>query len=99
MAFFKEQKLYRIEIIKSCPLARGFFDIVFSRRYMPSMDSLKIGNIGSIPVGIKGWVIKKFGRLWFYPDDKQAGMDLFMTAGCDRFLIPYYKIENYCTKI
>lgn len=59
MAFFKEQELYKVEIIKSCPLARSFFDIVLARHYMPSMDSLEIGNIGSIPVGTKGWVIKK----------------------------------------
>lgn len=69
------------------------------KRHISSIDSLKLGNPGSIPVGIKGWVIKKFGKLWFFPDDKQAGMDLFIPASCDRFLIPYYKVENYCTKI
>lgn len=44
MTFFKEQKLCKVEIIKSCPLARGFFDILLSKHYMPSMDSIKIGN-------------------------------------------------------
>ena len=100
MNFFKEQKLYRVEIIKSCPLFRNFFDMLFlPKTYIPSPDSLKLGGVCNIPIGIKGWVIKKWGKLWFYPDDKQDGMDLFIPADCDRFLIPYDKIKNYFIEI
>lgn len=101
MNFFKKQKLFRVEIAKSCPLVRNFFDLwLYSGDgYLPSLESLKRGKFQYIPVGIQGWVIRKWGRLWFYPDTNQEGLDLFISSGQDGILILYSKIKNYCNEI
>lgn len=100
MTFFNDKKLYRVEIVKSCPVIKNFFNIMFnSEAYLPSPDSFKQGTFGFIPVGIKGWVIKKWGKLWFSPDEKQEGLDLFLPSGQDCVLISYNKVKNYCNEI
>lgn len=74
---FNEQWLYRVEIIKPCPRIQSIFDFLWvDKNYIPSLDSVKLGLVGSIPTGIKGWVIKKWSRLLFLPDAKQAGFNL-----------------------
>lgn len=100
MISLKEQKLYRVEIVKQCPVVKNFLDIFFnSKTYLPSPDSFKRGKFGFIPVGTKGWIIKKWGKLWFFPDEKQEGLDLFLSSGQDCVLISYNKIKNYYKEV
>ncbi len=90
MKIFEEKKLYRVEIIKSCPVINA----ISGKSYLPSSDSVKEGSFGFIPVGTKGWVIEKFGKKYFTPDEDQEGLDLFTPADQPNILIPYRKIED-----
>jgi len=97
MGLFKTKNLYRIEITERCyyyPLMGGTGTAVGTA--MPSLESIeKNGNWGTIPVGIKGWVVEKFGRKYFRPDENQEGLDLFMPVNEPVVLIPYRKIEGH----
>ena len=90
MDFLKEKKLYRIEITKSCPAINA----ISGKSYLPSSDSVKEGAFGSIPVGTRGWVIEKFNKKYFTPDEDQEGLDLYTPADQPNILIPYRKIEG-----
>ncbi|QEK13538.1 hypothetical protein FQB35_00405 [Crassaminicella thermophila] len=67
---------------------------------MPSFESVeKNGNYASIPNGIKGWVVEKFGRKYFRPDENQEGIDLFTPANQPIVLIPYNKVKGHYKRI
>ncbi|MFL0250154.1 hypothetical protein ACJDT4_06940 [Clostridium neuense] len=98
MGFFKGEKIYRVEVTKECPVM-GINKLYVSGSYLPSVESLKKGKFGFIPVGIKGWVIKQYGKEYFLPDKGQEGLDLFMPALQEDTLISYNKVKEYCKKI
>lgn len=92
MSFFETKKLYRIEITKRCYC----YPVLGMCNVMPSFESVeKNGNYGSIPIGIKGWVVEKFSKKYFRPDEDQEGLDLFTPANQPIVLIPYNKIEGH----
>ena len=90
MKIFEEKKLYRVEIIKSCPVINA----ISGKSYLPSSDSVKEGSFGFIPAGTKGWVLEKFWKKIFYSDEDQEGLDLFTPADQPNILITYRKIED-----
>jgi hypothetical protein len=96
MSFLERKNLYRIELTEVCyypPIIR--FSVP-----MPSFESVKKnGNWGSIPSGTKGWVIEKYGKKYFRPDENQEGIDLFTPADQPIVLIPYGKISGHYKKI
>jgi hypothetical protein len=98
MNFFKEEKLYRVEIIKICPLP-SFKNVLFNRSYygiIPSADTSKQGNFGCIPIGTKGWIIKKWGKEYFSPDKGQKGLELFTNSEENGIsLIPHRKVKAF----
>jgi len=97
MSFFETKKLYRIEITERCYY---YPPMCGTGTAMPSFESVnKNGNWGSIPNGIKGWVIEKFRKKYFRPDENQEGIDLFTPANQPIVLIPYDKIEGHYKKI
>lgn len=99
MSFFKEERIYRVEVIEMCQ-AINFMQSLFSEdRYLPSQESFKKGSFGYISVGTKGWVVRKFGKLYFTPDKNQEGLDLFLPAGQTDVLISYNKIKHFCRKL
>lgn len=95
MSFFKEKRLYRVEVVKKCCIMNTRQNI-FSKGYLPSSESFKKGNFGFIPVGTKGWVMEKFGKQYFLPDENQEGLDLFMHSDQNNVLIYYSNIKEYC---
>jgi hypothetical protein len=85
MNFFKEEKLFRVEIIKICSL--------------PTVGAFKNMRLGCIPVGTKGWIIKKWGKEYFSIDSDQQGIDLFTNWGeSEVCLIPHRKVEAFYKK-
>ena len=98
MKFFNEERLYRVKIIETCPIMT-LIQSIFSKGYLPRNKSFTKGNFGYIPVGIEGWVIKKFNKSYFLPDEAQEGLDLFIPANQSNVLISYDKIEKYCEKL
>lgn len=98
MSFFKGEKLYRVEVIKEYPIM-NIMQCASSKGYLPSMDSFNKGKFGVIPVGIKGWVIKQYGKEYFLADEDQEGLDLFMPAMQENALISYNKLKEYCNKL
>lgn len=98
MKFFEQKQLFRIEITKKCTVVNGLMSMI-SRGYLPSLESSQKGSFGFIPIGIKGWVVKKWFILYFYPDQNQNGLDLFTPAEQPLVLIPYRKIKDYCKRI
>jgi hypothetical protein len=96
MSFFKTKNLYRIEITERCYCTL----IGATCNAMPSFESVeKNGNFGSIRNGIIGWVVEKFGRKYFRPDENQEGIDLFTPANQPIVLIPYNKISGHYKRI
>lgn len=96
MRLFKRKNLYRVEITGICyaSFMRGMGGP------MPSIDQAeKSGNYGQIPVGTRGWVIEKFGKKYFRPDEDQEGIELFTDANQPIILVPYNKIEGCYRKI
>ena len=102
MNFFKEERLFRVEIVKICRVIT-FMNALLSRSYgsMPSPDSFKKGSkTGCIPVGTKGWIIKKWGMEYFTPDKDQQGVDLFSNVNdSGNCLIPHRKVKEFYKKI
>ncbi|WP_286906810.1 hypothetical protein [Clostridium sp. UBA1652] len=98
MNFFNEEKFYRVKIIETCPIM-NLIQSIFSNGYLPSNKSFNKGSFGFIPVGITGWIIKKFNKKYFLPDENQEGLDLFIPTNQTNVLISYYKIEKYCEKV
>ncbi|MEJ8554817.1 hypothetical protein [Tepidibacter sp. Z1-5] len=94
MGLFEKKKLYRVEIIKRC-----YPNIILNgyNTPMPSLDTIsEKGNIFQIPPGIKGWVIEKFGKKYFRPDEDQEGIELFTIPHQPIALIDYKYIKgNY----
>lgn len=95
MSFFIGEKLYRVEVIRECPIM-DVVQNIFGRSYFPSINSLGKGKFGFIPVGIKGWVMEKYGKQYFLVDENQDGLDLFMPFLQEDTLIPYNKVKEYC---
>ena len=96
MSLLETKNLYRIEITERC----YYILIGATSNAMPSFESVeKNGNYCSIPNGIKGWVVEKFGRKYFRPDENQEGIDLFTPADQPIVLIPYNKISGHYKKI
>ena len=97
MNFFKEEQLFRVEIIKICPLPT-VMDALLGRAYgyMPSPDSFTKGSFGCIPIGTKGWIIKIWGKEYFSPDKGQKGLDLFTNSDeADDCLILHSKVKEF----
>jgi len=95
MIFFKQAKLYRIEIITSCD-NKNIYEKKLNFNYTPMYFGgyRKFNNI--IPVGITGWIIQWFGKKYFVVDDNQPSLEEFQTIKEDSVLIPYKRIEgNY----
>ncbi|WP_034262050.1 hypothetical protein [Bacillus sp. J33] len=94
---FKEEKLYRIQIIKPCQVI-GILDNVFGGFY-PFLDDIKEENWGIIPAGCEGWIFKKWGRTYFLPDENQNGIEQFTPTDQPFVLIPYHKIKDSYKKL
>ncbi|MGH4124367.1 MAG: hypothetical protein ACREV6_15690 [Clostridium sp.] len=96
MNLLETKNLYRIEITERCYCTL----VGATGNAMPTFESIeKNGNYGSIPNGIEGWVVQKFGRKYFRPDENQEGIDLFTPADQPIVLIPYNKISGHYKKI
>lgn len=98
MSFFKKKNLYRVEITELCYVSA--FLLGGKGGAMPSFDSVeKKGNYGAIPIGFKGWVVEKYGKKYFRPDENQEGIDLFTPANQPIVLIPYKVVEGKYKRI
>lgn len=87
-----ENKLCRVKITERCycPVLASGVAVA-----MPTIDSVKKnGNVGTIPPGTKGYIVKKFGGKYFRPDEDQDGIDLFTPANQPIVLIPYRIING-----
>jgi len=93
MNFFKTKKLYRVIIIKQCPVIS--FLSATTIRYLPTPEVARKASIGFIPVGTKGWVLEKYNKKYFMPDENQEDIELYTPAAQPISLIPYKKIEGY----
>lgn len=60
---------------------------------------IKSNEYGVIPKGIKGWVVRKWGRLYFSPDVNQEGLEYFTPSEQPHVLIPFKKIINYYKRL
>ena len=94
---FKEEKLYRIQVSKPCRVI-GILDNLFGGFY-PFLDDIKEENWGMIPAGCEGWLIKKWGRTSFLPDENQNGIQQFTHTNQPFVLIPFHKIKDSYKKM
>ncbi|WP_282172132.1 hypothetical protein [Cytobacillus firmus] len=94
---FKEEKLYRIQISKPCRVI-GILDNVFGGFY-PFLDDIKEENWEMISTGCEGWLIKKWGRTYFLPDENQSGIQQFTHTNQPFVLIPFHKIKDSYKKM
>ncbi|MFC3882360.1 hypothetical protein ACFOU2_01975 [Bacillus songklensis] len=92
MSFLQQEQLYRVEITEPCNVL-GITGTTAG--YLPSPESFKKGHFGTLPIGTKGWIVKKFGQKYFSPDKDQEGLDLFTLAEQPFVLIPYEKVEGH----
>lgn len=95
----KEKKLYKIEFIKSCRIYESNSLMRFRNSSMLDINNLKSDQYGIIPKGVKGWVLKKWGKLYFSPDEYQEGLEFFTPSEQPHILISLTKIENHYKKI
>ena len=95
----KEKKLYKIEFIKPCRIYESNSLMRFRNSSILDINNLKSYQYGIIPKGFKGWVLKKWGKLYFSPDDYQQGLEFFTPSEQPHILISLTKIENQYKKI
>jgi hypothetical protein len=93
------KNLYRIEITKPCDVI-GILSTLFGG-YNPFIETDKdvTKKWGTIPAGIQGWVVKKWGRMYFSADENQPGIELFTPTDQPCVLIPYDKIKESYKKL
>jgi hypothetical protein len=60
---------------------------LFSAPYAPTSNAIKKGHFGCIPVGTKGWIVKKWGRKYFTIDEDENQGEL----GLSPFILYLYK--------
>jgi hypothetical protein len=95
----KTVNLYRIEITEPCDVT-GILSNLFGGFYPFIENDMNVKkNWGSIPAGVQGWIVKKWGRKYFSPDENQPGIELFTPTDQPYVLIPYEKIKNSYKKI
>ncbi|MFD3158311.1 hypothetical protein ACFIJ5_15915 [Haloimpatiens sp. FM7330] len=98
MSFFTRNDLYRVEINEVCYVPATMLG--GRAGTYPTLESIeKKGNYGSIPVGTKGWIVEKFGKKYFRPDEDQEGIDLFTPANQPIVLVPYKVVDGHYKKI
>lgn len=95
----KEKKLYRIEFIKPCRIYESNSLMRFRNSSILDINNLKPDQYGIIPKGVKGWVLKKWGKLYFSPDDYQEDLEFFTPSEQPHILISLKKRENHYKKI
>ncbi|MES5264161.1 hypothetical protein [Priestia megaterium] len=89
--FFQEQKLHRIEIVEDIvPYSASSLQAQLNR-YPFQVDVLKDGMIAK---GTTGYIIKRWGRMYFSPDTDQKGIERFTPPDQPYVLIPYKKVKN-----
>lgn len=87
----KEKKLYRIEFIKPCRIYESNSLMRFRNSSILDINNLKPDQYGIIPKGVKGWVLKKWGKLYFSPDDYQEDLEFFTPSEQPHILISLKK--------
>ncbi|MFP7486392.1 hypothetical protein SFC65_19700 [Priestia filamentosa] len=90
-----EEKLYRIEFIKPCQVYASHSLLRFMNSSVLDMNNVSSKQHGVIPKGIKGWVIKKWGKHYFSPDENQEGLEFFTPSEQPHVLISFKKIEDH----
>ncbi|MCY8235059.1 hypothetical protein [Priestia endophytica] len=96
---FSEEKLYRVEFIKPCRIYERHSLLRFRNSSVLDVNGLNSKQHGVIPEGIKGWMIKKWSKLYFSPDENQEGLEFFTPSEQPHILIPFKKIENHYKKL
>lgn len=91
---FLEEKLYRVEFIKPCRIYASHSLLSFRNSSILDVNNLGSKQHGVIPGGIKGWVIKKWNKLYFSPDENQEGLEFFTSPEQPHILISLKKIED-----
>lgn len=97
MGFFKEEKLYRVEIVKKCCII-NIKDCFGFQGYFPSKKSSVNMEFGFVPAGTTGYVINKFGKNYFVVDENQEGLDMCLPDNYNEIMIDYNKIKD-CYRI
>ncbi len=88
-----------MECIKPCRIYESHSLLRFRNSSGLDVNNLSSKQHGVIPEGIKGWVIKKWNKLYFFPDENQEGLEFFIPSEQSHILIPFKKIENYYKKL
>ncbi|MEI4528432.1 hypothetical protein [Priestia megaterium] len=89
--FFQEQKLYLVEIVEDIASYSASSLQAQRNRYPFQTDLSKDGVIAK---GITGYIIKRWGRMYFSPDANQKGIERFTSPDQPYVLIPYKKVKN-----
>jgi len=89
--FFQEQKLHRIEIVEDIVSYSASSLQAQRNRYPFQVDVSKDGMIAK---GTTGYIIKRWGRMYFSPDTDQKGIERFTPPDQPYVLIPYKKVKN-----
>ncbi|MCY8235060.1 hypothetical protein [Priestia endophytica] len=95
---FSEEKLYRIEFIEPCLIYASHSLLRFRNSSILDVNNLSSKQHGVIPEGIKDWVIKKWGKLYFSPDVNQEGLEFFLPSEQPHILISLKKIGDHLYK-
>lgn len=89
--FFQEQKLHRIEIVEDIVSYSASSLQAQRNRYPFQTDVSKDGVIAK---GTRGYIIKRWGRMYFSPDTDQIGIERFTPPDQPYVLIPHKKVKN-----
>ncbi|WP_160203578.1 hypothetical protein [Priestia megaterium] len=89
--FFQEQKLHRIEIVEDIVSYSAASLQAQRNRYPFQADVSKDGVIAQ---GTTGYIIKRWGRMYFSPYANQKGIERFTPPDQPYVLIPYKKVKN-----
>ncbi|GAB1774138.1 hypothetical protein [Priestia megaterium] len=96
---FDEKKLYRVEITKDCRSYESHSLLRLRNSNILDTDAFKSKKYGIIPRGIRGWVVKKWGKLYFSPDIDQEGLEYFTPPEQPHILVSLKKIENHYKRL
>lgn len=101
---WKEEKLYRIEIVEDI----SYFDEkkasywFLYEHFRNPLEFTKENGIprikkmeGIIQKGIKGYVIRQWGKKFFSPDVEQEGIERFTPVDNPYILVPFQKIQGH----
>ncbi|TYP74593.1 hypothetical protein [Paenibacillus methanolicus] len=97
LAWWKEERLHKARIKASCRVI-GYWGNLFGA-YFPFVDDVPVDQLDVVPAGYEGWIVRRWGRMYWVPDPDRAEIKQFTPTDQPHVLIPVRKIEGNYTVI